>query len=79
MTPRRSLDEERRKLFRRMEWVYVYGPPVLAAFLIVVGALVLAYLVPVEGIGFWGRWGIAAGILLGVPLIAYAIRERLRR
>ena len=79
MTAPRRTDEERRKLFRRMEWVYVYAPPVLAVLVAAAGGALLAFLVPLEGIGFWGRWGIVVGIILGVPLIAYIIRELLSR
>jgi membrane associated rhomboid family serine protease len=77
--PRRESDEERRRLFRRMEWVFVYAPPLLAAFIAAFGAAFLAFFIPVPGTGFWGRWAAAVGLILGVPLIAYVVREWWRK
>lgn len=70
-------DPERRRLFRRMEWVFVIGPPVLALFIAVFGALFIAWLVPVPGTSYWGRWVLVVGIVLGIPLI-WHLTARLR-
>jgi hypothetical protein len=69
-----SSQEERRRLFRRMEWVFVYAPPILAVFIAVFGAAFLAMFVPVPQTNFWGRWAAGVGLILGVPLIAYVVR-----
>ena len=74
MTGIRDPHEDRRKLFLRMEWVYVYAPPLLAVLIAVVGALALALFVPLEGTNFLGRWAMGVGLLLGVPAIAYAVK-----
>lgn len=66
--PTRREDEERRRLFRQMEWVFVYGPPLLAVFFAVFGAAFLAWLVPLPGTEFWHRWLALVLILLGIPL-----------
>ncbi len=79
MTRRGNPDGERRKLFRRMEWIYVYAPPLLAALVGIVGGLALAFLIPIEGMSFRVRWVLAVGLLLGVPTIVYLVREKLSR
>jgi len=76
---RRDIDGERRKLFRRMEWVLVYAPPLVAVFIALFGGIVLALFVPVPGTNFWGRWAIAIGILLVLPVLVYLLRALLRR
>jgi hypothetical protein len=68
-------DEERRKLFRRMEWIYVYAPPLLAILVAAAGGLLLATFVRVPGTTFWGRWGMAVGLVLGVPVLVYAVKQ----
>jgi hypothetical protein len=71
---REELDERRRRLFRRMEWVFVYAPPLLAvAIALGVGAF-LAWFVRIEGTTFLLRWGMGVGLILGLPLIAYLVR-----
>ncbi|HUE96759.1 MAG TPA: hypothetical protein VMN39_08870 [Longimicrobiaceae bacterium] len=72
-------DQERKKLFRRMEWAFVYAPPLLAAFVGIFGGIFLAYFVPVPGTTFWGRWALAMLVILVLPTLAYVVRERLRR
>lgn len=76
-SPGRRSDEERRRLFRRMEWAFVFAPPLIAAFVAGFGALFIAWLLPVPGTTFWGRWGIVVGIVLGIP-IAWHLILRLR-
>jgi hypothetical protein len=72
-----SPDEERRRLFRRMEWVFVWGPPLLALFFAIFGALFIAWLVEIPGTSLWGRWAILMLILLGIP-IGWQIIQRFR-
>ena len=67
-------DEERRRLFRRMEWVFVYLPPVLALFVAAFGAAFLAWIVPIDGTTFWGRWLLGLLLLAGVPAVGYGLR-----
>jgi hypothetical protein len=74
--PIRPQDEERRRLFRRMEWVFVFGPPLVALFIAAFGATFIAWLVPLPGTSFWGRWAIVVLIILGLPLIWYLIQRR---
>ena len=69
-------DEERRRLFRRMEWVFVYAPPVLAVFVGVFGAAFLAWAVDVPGTNFRGRWALGTIALLVLPAIVYYIQSR---
>jgi hypothetical protein len=74
--PHRPQDEERRRLFRRMEWVFVFGPPLVALFIAGFGAMFIAWLVPLPGTSFWGRWLIVVVIVLGLPLAWYMIQRR---
>jgi hypothetical protein len=74
--PRRG-DDERRRLFRRMEWAFVYAPPLIAVFVAVFGALFVAWLIPLRGTTFWGRWAIVVAIVLGIP-VAWHLIQRLR-
>jgi hypothetical protein len=75
MKARPPPDHERRKLFRRMEWVYVYAPPLLILFIGGFGSVFLAWLVPLPGLGFWARWALAMMIVVGLPVLAYVIRS----
>jgi hypothetical protein len=76
---RRDLDEERRRLFRRMEWVFVYAPPLLAAFIGVFGAAFLAWAVYLPGTTFWGRWAIGVLLILVLPGLVYYLLDRKNR
>ena len=58
-------DEERRKLFRRMEWVFVWAPPLIAAFIGIFGGAFLAWFFRVHGTTFAQRWAGATLLLLG--------------
>ena len=77
MSRRGDPEQERRKLFRRMEWVFVYAPPLLAIFMAVFGGLFLAFVVPLEGTTFLGRWALAVLVTLVLPTLAYLVKERL--
>ncbi|HET7276098.1 MAG TPA: hypothetical protein VFI91_13095 [Longimicrobiaceae bacterium] len=63
----KSSEDERRRVFRRMAWYYVYLPPVLAVLIAALGAALVAWLAPVEGTSFWGRWSVIVLIVLGIP------------
>lgn len=76
---RRPDPEEQRKLFRRMEWVFVWAPPLLILLVAASAAALLAWLVPVGTLGFWTKWGVTAALMIGLPLAAYLVREWLRR
>jgi hypothetical protein len=71
--------EERRKLFRRMEWVFVYAPPLLIVLVGGSAATLVSWFLPVWGLGFWTRWLIAFVLIIGLPLIAYLIRGWIQR
>jgi len=71
--------DERRRLFRKMEWVFVYAPPVLIVLVGGFASAFLAWLVPVRGVGFWGKWSFAMGVVVGIPLFAYVIRAWWKR
>ncbi len=66
--PSHQENQERRRLFRQMEWVFVWAPPLLAVFFTVFGAAFLAWLVAIPGTGFWLRWVVLVVIILGIPL-----------
>lgn len=74
MGPTRE-DRERRRLFRRMEWAFVFGPPLIALFVAVFGALFMAWLIPVPGTSFWGRWLIVVLIILGIPIAGHLVQR----
>jgi hypothetical protein len=59
-----------------MEWVFVFGPPLVALFIAVFGAMFIAWLVPLPGTSFWARWLIVVVIVLGLPLAWYMIQRR---
>lgn len=79
MKHRRDPDEERRKLFRRMERVFVIAPPILAILVGVIGSGLLALFVPIPSIGFWGRWLLGVLIILVFPAIIFILRDALRK
>ncbi len=67
--PPTSADEDRRRIFRRMEWVFVYAPPLLALFVTIFGATFLAWLVAIPGTGFWQRWLVLVALIVGPALV----------
>lgn len=75
----RGQDPDRRRVFRRMEWLYVWGPPAAAVLTAAGASAILAAFVPLEGITFWGRWGLGMLILLVAPVVVYIARELLNR
>lgn len=72
-TGKRDTEEERRRLFRRMEWVFVWGPPLLAVFVGVFGGAFLAWLLRIGGTTFAQRWIGATVLLLGGTGLLYGI------
>ena len=79
MKPTRPADEERRRLFRRMAWVYVYAPPILAVLISVIGSAVLAFIIPLRGTTFLGRWALGVLIILVFPTVIYVVKSYLER
>lgn len=79
MNRRRDPNEERRKLFRRMEHVFVVAPPILALLVGIIGSALLALFVPIPSIGFWGRWVLGILIILVFPAIIFIVRDALRK
>jgi len=71
--------EDRRRLFRRMERVYVYGPPALALLVSVIGASVFAFLAPIDGTTYWGRWALAILVILVLPVAVYVVKSHLEK
>lgn len=77
-SPPRPSADERRRVFRRMEWTFVFAPPLLALFFAGFGAAFLAWLVPIPGTSFWGRWLIVVLLVLGIPTAGHLIRRARR-
>lgn len=73
MSPRRVSDHERRKLFSRMEWIFVWAPPLLAVFVGVFGGAFVAWLLRIDGTTYMQRWIGATGLLLGGTALLYGI------
>jgi hypothetical protein len=71
-------DEERRRIFRRMEWAFVWAPPLIALLFGVSGSAVLAFLVPIAGVGFYARWAMFVLLVLVVPTLGYLVWDRVR-
>jgi hypothetical protein len=72
---RNDSDEERRRLFRRMEWVFVWAPPLLALFVGVFGGAFLAWLLPIGGTTYTQRWIAASVLLLGGTGLVYLVAQ----
>jgi hypothetical protein len=71
--------EERRRLFQRMEWVFVWAPPIVAVLLAAFGAVAIAWLVNVPGTTLFQRWLVITLLILGIPLILLILRRFVRR
>lgn len=74
---REELERQRRQLFRRMEWVFIYAPPLLALFVSVFGSLFLAWAVAIPGTTFWGRWALGMLVILVLPALVYWLHSRI--
>lgn len=75
---RRDVDEERRRVFRRMEWIFVYGPPIVAVLVAGGTGWLIAWLVRVSGTSFYGRWLIVTVLLLAIPAAGQLLLSRWR-
>ena len=75
----RGSEEARRRIFRRMEWVYVYAPPFLAVCVAAAGSALLAFVVPVPDTTFRGRWALAMVVVLVIPALVHFLRSRIGR
>ncbi len=73
---RSELDRERRRLFRRMEWVFVWAPPLMALFIGLFGAAFLAWAVSIPGTNYWGRWALGVLLIRGRPALISWVRAR---
>jgi len=62
-----------------MEWVFVYAPPLLILLVGGSAAALIAWLLPVWGLGFWTRWLIVFALLVGGTFIAHQVHERFTR
>jgi hypothetical protein len=70
-------ERERRRIFRQIEWAFVYIPPLVTLFFTVFGAAFLAFFIPIPGTTFWGRWAISIVVILVIPAVVYFVRERM--
>lgn len=69
-------DAERRRVFRRMAWTFVYLPPLLLLIVAAVGGMVTALMLPFPYVGYWLRalfWAVA---LVAGGLGAYLVQRR---
>jgi len=67
----------RRRLFRRMSWTYVYGPPLVLILVALAGGALVGLILPVPW-PFWQRWLVVVVIAIGVPLLGLGVRRLLR-
>lgn len=77
--PRGSPDEERRKVFRRMAFVFVWAPPLLILFLAASMALLFAAIFPFGGVGYWTSWVFWAVLIVAVPGLAYLAWQAVKK
>lgn len=74
-----ELREKRRRLFRQMEWTFVWGPALLTALVAVIGGALLAWVFPLPGTTFRERWLYIVLIVVGLPLGWVLLRSWLDR
>jgi hypothetical protein len=70
-----DLDRRRRKLLKEMEWVFVYAPVMLAVLVALLAGAFIAWIVQVPGTNFWGRWAIAALLIIAIPAAGQLIKR----
>jgi len=70
-------DAARRRLFRRMSWTYVYGPPLVLILVALAGGALVGLILPVPW-PFWQRWLVVVAIAIGAPLLGLGVRRLLR-
>jgi hypothetical protein len=57
-----------------MEWVYDWAPPLLILLFGGSASLLLAWLVPLAGLGLLEKWLIGMAVIVGLPVAAYLVR-----
>jgi hypothetical protein len=72
-------DEDRRRIMRRMEWTFVWLPPLLLVVVTAAGSALIAWMAPVAGTTFLGRWAFVAALVLAVPVLGMLIRRLFRK
>ncbi|HEX5521668.1 MAG TPA: hypothetical protein VFX29_08210 [Longimicrobiaceae bacterium] len=72
-------DEDRRRILRRMEWTFVWLPPLLLVLVTAAGSALIAWMAPVAGTTFLGRWAFVAALVLAVPVLGMLIRRLFRK
>jgi hypothetical protein len=72
-------DEDRRRILRRMEWTFVWLPPLLLVVVTAAGSALIAWMAPVAGTTFLGRWAFVAALVLAVPVLGMLIRRLFRK
>jgi hypothetical protein len=72
-------DEDRRRIMRRMEWTFVWLPPLLLVVVTAAGSALIAWMAPVAGTTFLGRWAFVAALVLAVPVLGMLIRRLYRK
>lgn len=75
MNEQERLTEQRRKLFKQLDWLLVIAPPILALVVGCVGAFLVAAVVPIPNTSFWGRWALGVLVILGLPTLAFVIKS----
>jgi hypothetical protein len=72
-------DEDRRRILRRMEWTFVWLPPLLLVLVTAAGSALIAWMAPVAGTTILGRWAFVAALVLAVPVLGMLIRRLYRK
>lgn len=76
---RQEVEEQRGRVFRRMEWFYVYLPPLLLGLVLLAGGALLAWGVRIGDTPFWQRWLLGSLFLGAAGAILYGIQAWLER
>jgi hypothetical protein len=58
-----------------MEWTFVWLPPLLLVLVTAAGSALIAWMAPVAGTTFLGRWLFVAALVLAVPVLGMLIRR----
>jgi hypothetical protein len=76
--PDPSSDRDRRRLFRRMELLYVWGPIGALVLVAAGGGAIVAWLLPLPW-PFLTRWLAVVGLVLLVALVGWFVQRPARR
>jgi hypothetical protein len=68
-------EEERRRVFRRMAWTFVYLPPLLVVAFAVFGGAITALMIPFPYVGYGLRLLFWAVVLIVLGVGAYVIQR----